>query len=169
MPVSHIVGLVLLGDGGADARMDNYHIHMFATAVLFCSGSVGVLLALRRTRSCSHEWERGQLAVGNPVTKETPLTADEATTSWLIFCEPLHDLIRRRGPYSALNLSRDKKTIVNTTGARYGHLMKTRRFRPKKTGFGFWSVIDVFTGDVVVLHDIEVAWLEGQGRGRRYG
>jgi hypothetical protein len=31
--------------------------------------------------------------------------------------------------------------------------MKTRRFRPKKTGHGFWS-------EVVVLHDIEVAWLE---------
>jgi hypothetical protein len=38
--------------------------------------------------------------------------------------------------------------------------MKARRFRPKKTGNGFWSVIDVFTGEVVVLHDIEVAWLE---------
>ena len=38
--------------------------------------------------------------------------------------------------------------------------MKTRRFRPKKTGYGFWSVIDVFTDEVVVLHDIEVAWLE---------
>ena len=38
--------------------------------------------------------------------------------------------------------------------------MKTRRFRPKKTGYGFWSVIDVFTDEVAVLHDIEVAWLE---------